>query len=71
MIIKEKELLQSVADIEMIDSCNVENEKLFSMDLEEPNEVTAAAIEEGRRIASDSSVKGYSSLDDLKSALEI
>lgn len=33
--------------------------------------MTAAAIEEGRRIASDSSVKGYSSMDELKAALEV
>jgi hypothetical protein len=35
-----------------------------------PYEVTAAAIEEGRRIASDSGVKGYSSMDALRKALE-
>ena len=40
----------------------------FSLKLDVPNEVTAAAIEEGRRIASDSSVKGYSSMDALKAA---
>ena len=34
------------------------------------NEVTAAAIEEGRRIASDSNVKGYSSMDALRAALD-
>ena len=38
--------------------------------LDVPNKTTAAAIEEGRRIAYDSSVKGYSNMDDLKSALE-
>lgn len=42
----------------------------FSLKLDVPNEVTAAAIEEGRRIASDSSVKGYTSMDALKAALE-
>jgi DNA-damage-inducible protein J len=31
---------------------------------------TAAAIEEGRRIAVDSSVKGYTNIDELKAALE-
>ena len=35
-----------------------------------PNEVTAAAIEEGRRLASDRSVKGYTSMEELKAALE-
>lgn len=43
----------------------------FSLKLDVPNEMTAAAIEEGRRIASDSSVKGYSSMDELKAALEV
>ena len=43
----------------------------FSLKLDVPNEVTAAAIEEGRRIASDSSVKGYTSMDALKAALEV
>ena len=43
----------------------------FALKLDVPNEVTAAAIEEGRRIASDSSVKGYSTIEDLKTALEV
>lgn len=43
----------------------------FSLKLDIPNEVTAAAIEEGRRIASDSSVKGYSNLEDLRAALGV
>lgn len=42
----------------------------FALKLNEPNDVTAAAIEEGRRIAADSSVKGYSSMDELRAALE-
>ena len=42
----------------------------FALKLDVPNEVTAAAIEEGRRIAADKRVKGYSSMDDLKAALE-
>ena len=42
----------------------------FALKLDVPNESTAAAIEEGRRIASDKSVKGYSSMDDLRAALE-
>ena len=42
----------------------------FALKLDMPNEVTAAAIEEGRRIAADQRVKGYSSMDDLKAALE-
>ena len=42
----------------------------FSLKLDVPNDVTIAAIEEGRRIASDSSVKGYSNIEDLRAALE-
>ena len=47
-----------------------ENGIPFSLKLEEPNEITAAAIEEGRRIANDPSVRGYHSIEDLKAALE-
>lgn len=43
----------------------------FSLKLDVPNEATAAAIEEGRRIASDSGVKGYTSMDELKAALGV
>ena len=43
----------------------------FAIKLDVPNEVTAAAIEEGRRIAADKSVKGYSNMDDLKAALDV
>lgn len=42
----------------------------FSLKLDVLNEVTAAAIEEGRHLASDSSVKGYTNMDDLRAALE-
>ena len=42
----------------------------FALKLDVPNDTTAAAIEEGRRIAADSSVKGYTSMDELKAALE-
>ncbi len=47
-----------------------ENGIPFHLKLDVPNEVTAAAIEEGRRLASDRSVKGYSSMDALRKALE-
>lgn len=47
-----------------------ENGIPFSLKLDVPNEVTAAAIKEGRRIAADSSVKGYKNMDDLRAALE-
>ena len=42
----------------------------FALKLDVPNEVTVAAIEEGRRIAADPKVKSYSNIDDLKAALE-
>jgi DNA-damage-inducible protein J len=48
-----------------------ENGIPFSLKLDTPNEITAAAIEEGRRIASDSSVKGYTNIDDLRTALDV
>lgn len=43
----------------------------FSLKLDVPNEVTAAVIEESRRFASDSSVKEYSGMEALKTALEV
>ena len=48
-----------------------ENGIPFALKLDVPNETTAAAIKEGRRIASDSSIKGYTNMEDLKAALDI
>ncbi len=48
-----------------------ENGIPFELKLNVPNETTVAAIEEGRRIADDKNVKGYTNMDDLKAALEI
>lgn len=48
-----------------------ENGIPFALKLDVPNETTVAAIEEGRRIAFNSSVKGYTNMDDLKAALEV
>lgn len=48
-----------------------ENGIPFDLKLEVPNEVTAAAIEEGRRIASDPDVKGYTDMNELKAELEL
>lgn len=42
----------------------------FELKLDEPNEITKAAIEEGRKIMSTTSAPRYSSMDDLKAALE-
>ncbi len=47
-----------------------ENRIPFELTLNTPNSVTAAAIAEGRRIAHDNSVKGYTNMEDLKAALE-
>lgn len=43
----------------------------FELKLDEPNETTAAAIEEGRKMLSDSSAPRYSSMDALKAALDV
>ncbi len=48
-----------------------ENGIPFDLKLEEPNSTTALAIEEGRKIARDTSVKGYKNIEDLKKALDI
>lgn len=46
-----------------------ENGIPFELKLNIPNDTTVAAIEEGRKLAYDKSVKGYSSMDDLRAAL--
>lgn len=43
----------------------------FDVKINVPNEVTAAAIEEGRAILHDSNAKGYNSIDELRAALEV
>jgi len=48
-----------------------ENGIPFDLKLDVPNEITAAAIEEGGSLAHDKSNKGYSNMEDLKKALEI
>ena len=47
-----------------------ENGIPFAVKLNVPNEITAAAIEEGRKLAYDRSAKGYTSMDELKTALK-
>lgn len=42
-----------------------------SLKSEKYNKATIAAIEEGRKIAKDSNVKGYHTVDELKKALEL
>ena len=46
-----------------------ENGLPFDLKLDTPNTLTSAAIEEGRRIAADSTIKGYRNMDELKAAL--
>lgn len=43
----------------------------FELKLDVPNESTAAAIEEGRKLMSDPSAPRYFSMDELKAALEV
>lgn len=48
-----------------------EQEIPSSQKMEKYNKVTVEAIEEGRKSAKDSNVKGYHSVDELKKALEL
>ncbi len=47
-----------------------ENGIPFDLRLDTPNRETSLAINEGRRLAVDKSVKGYANMDDLRAALE-
>lgn len=48
-----------------------ENGIPFDLKLNTPNELTIAAIEEGKKIGYDKSVPSFSNIDDLKKALDI
>ena len=48
-----------------------ENGIPFSLKLDIPNSITESAIEEGRKIAYDDTVKWYSSIKELKKALNV
>lgn len=48
-----------------------ENGIPFELKLDVPNETTAEAIEEGRKLLNDPSAPSYSSMDALKAALEV
>ncbi len=48
-----------------------ENGIPFEVKLSIPNETTASAIKEGRALVYDSSAIGYSSMSDLRAALEV
>ena len=43
----------------------------FELKLDVPNETTSAAIEEGRKLMADPAAPRYSSMDELKAALEV
>ena len=47
-----------------------DQEEIFN-ELEIPNDTTAAAIEEGRKLLNDPSAPRYSSMDALKAALDV
>lgn len=46
-----------------------ENGLPFDMRVDSPNAETIAAIEEGRKIAHDPNVKGYTSIEELRASL--
>lgn len=46
-----------------------ENGIPFALKLNVPNDVTVSSIEEGKMIAYDKTVKGYTNIEDLKAAL--
>ena len=48
-----------------------ENGIPFELKMEKPNRVTVSAIEEGRRIAADPTVKGYKDMNELREALDV
>ena len=48
-----------------------ENGIPFDVKLKGPNETTATAIAEGRALAYDKTATGYSSMSDLRAALEV
>lgn len=43
----------------------------FDLKLNQPNEETIKAIEEGRKIAKDKNIRSYDNIDDLRKALEV
>lgn len=47
-----------------------QKEEIFN-ELEIPNDTTAAAIEEGRKIMNDPSIPRYSNIEALKKALDV
>ena len=77
-VVKQADRIFSELGLDMTTAVNLfleatirENGVPFPLRIDVPNETTSAAIEEGRRIADDPDVKGYSSVEELKAALEI
>ena len=48
-----------------------ENGIPFELKLDQPNDITVSAIAEGRAMARNKNIKGYSSMDDLRAALDV
>lgn len=48
-----------------------ENGIPFELKLNVPNDVTASAIEEGRKLAYDKNTAGYKNMEELKKALDV
>ena len=48
-----------------------ENGIPFELKLDTPNQITAEAIEEGRKLAYDKKATGYKNMSDLRAALEV
>jgi len=48
-----------------------ENGIPFELKLNTPNDITSAAIEEGRKLAYDKNAIGYSNMNELKAALDV
>ncbi|NMA04866.1 MAG: type II toxin-antitoxin system RelB/DinJ family antitoxin [Acholeplasmataceae bacterium] len=48
-----------------------ENGIPFELKLDVPNETTKLAIEEGREIAKDPNIKGYTNMEDFKKSLDL
>lgn len=74
----EAEIIFSELGLNMSTAINIflrttirENGIPFELKLDTPNQVTALAIKEGRKIADDEKVSGYTNIEDLKKALGI
>lgn len=69
-IFKELGLNMTTAVNLFLRQCIRENGIPFDLRLDVPNDTTAAALAESRRLAQDKNAKGYSNMEDLKAALK-